>query len=535
MIEERADARRKTAARIIGELQGELGAALRGVCDDSRQVAAGQLYVAYRGDEYDGRDYIADAIARGAAAVLWESRRFAWWREWRVANCGVANARAVVGYVADEIYARPSREMSVAAVTGTNGKTTATYFIAQLMRCGGRRSAVVGTTGIGDVDGDKVDVGYTTPPPARLQRALRKLADAGFAAVAVEASSHGLRQGRLNGVLIRVAVFTRLGRDHLDYHRSARLYAAAKARLFKHPGLEAAVLNADDAFCRRLIPHLQKRGEKKRRGAARVLTYGRGDGCDLRLLKARAHGGGYDCALVYDGARYAARLAFGGDYNLDNFMGAALAATHMGMTMADVCAAAEGLRLPPGRMQRVLVDEEDEDEESSPAVFVDYAHTADALAAVLPSAREVARGRGGRLWVVFGCGGERDKRKRAAMGAAAARWADCVVVTDDNPRGEEAAAIRREILHGAALIRREIGRGGASAAKDVMEVGERGDAIARAVSEADANDVVLILGKGHETYQERGGDKIYFSDAEVAREQLRARNQPRAAKREARN
>ena len=476
------------------EQLARLGVRPSGVADDSRQVRPGDLFLAYPGDLADGRSYIADAIARGAAAVLWQAGGdFAWNPAWTVANLQTAGLRSLAGPLAHAVCGAPSERLSLIAVTGTNGKTTVTQFLAQALA---PRCAVIGTLGAG-FPGSLVETGFTTPEATTLMRLLASFADEGATACALEASSIGIEEGRLNGARVDVAVFTNFTRDHLDYHGSMEAYAAAKQRLFAWPGLRSAVINLDDEAGARMVA---------RTSARRVIAYGIGQG-DVRAEALAATASGQRFELVLPDGRTEVVTPLLGRYNVSNLLAVAAVLHDAGFVPAEVAHRLGTLVAPPGRMERVGGIGE-------PLVVIDYAHTPDALENVLVTLRGVAEARSGQLWALFGCGGDRDPGKRPEMGAVAARLADRVVVTSDNPRGEDPARIIAAILAGAT---------GATAEVD------RALAITRAVAEADARDVIVLAGKGHEAYQEAGGVRTPFSDIEQARRALEAR---RAGQRE---
>ena len=476
------------------EQLARLGVRPSGVADDSRQVRPGDLFLAYPGDLADGRSYIADAIARGAAAVLWQAGGdFAWNPAWTVANLQTAGLRSLAGPLAHAVCGAPSERLSLIAVTGTNGKTTVTQFLAQALA---PRCAVIGTLGAG-FPGSLVETGFTTPEATTLMRLLASFADEGATACALEASSIGIEEGRLNGARVDVAVFTNFTRDHLDYHGSMEAYAAAKQRLFAWPGLRSAVINLDDEAGPRMVA---------RTSARRVIAYGIGQG-DVRAEALAATASGQRFELVLPDGRTEVVTPLLGRYNVSNLLAVAAVLHDAGFVPAEVAHRLGTLVAPPGRMERVGGIGE-------PLVVIDYAHTPDALENVLVTLRGVAEARNGQLWALFGCGGDRDPGKRPEMGAVAARLADRVVVTSDNPRGEDPARIIAAILAGAT---------GATAEVD------RALAITRAVAEADARDVIVLAGKGHEAYQEAGGVRTPFSDIEQARRALEAR---RAGQRE---
>jgi UDP-N-acetylmuramoyl-L-alanyl-D-glutamate--2,6-diaminopimelate ligase len=459
-------------ARLAAE-----GAMIERLASDSRRCAPGVAFFAYPGEHADGRSHIGDAVGRRAAAVLWEAEGFAWRDEWRVPNVAVRGLKQRAGTLAHEFYGRPSEALWACGVTGTNGKTSCSQWLAALLGGRGEKCGVIGTLGTG-FPGALDASPNTTPDALELHRTLSGMRAAGARAVAMEVSSHGLAQGRVNGVRFACALFTNLSHDHLDYHGSMDAYAQAKARLFETPGLEAAVLNLDDEFGVALA----------RRLAGRVRTIG----YSLAPVEAAA-----DEKIVAD-AQW--RLPVLGRFNVSNALGVLGCLVARGVPLREGAELLRTLPPVPGRMQRVA---------DAPLVVVDYAHTPDALEKVLQALRPVAAERGGKLAVVFGAGGDRDPTKRAPMGAAAARFADRVVVTSDNPRGEEPLAIISQIEKGIP------GRHEVEA--------DRARAIAGVIAAADPNDVVLIAGKGHEDYQEIAGRRTPFSDAAVARAAVAAR------------
>ena len=456
------------------------GAMIERLTSDSRRCAPGSAFFAYPGEKADGRAYIADAVRRGASAVLWEAQDFGWQDDWRVPNVAVHGLKQRAGVLAADFYGRPSEHLWMCGVTGTNGKTSCTHWIAAALERCGARSAVIGTLGSG-FPGALEEAGNTTPDALELQATLKRLQTAGARAVAMEVSSHGLVQGRVNGVRFACALFTNLSHDHLDYHGSMQAYGEAKAELFEISGLQTAVLNLDDAFGVELA----------RRLAGRVRTIG----YSLRPLERAAT----DEFISVDPAMRTRQL---GRFNLSNVLGVLGCLAAYGVPLREALDLVAELPSVPGRMQAVG---------EWPLVVVDYAHTPDALEKVLDALRPVAEQRGGRLAVVFGAGGDRDPAKRPLMGAAAARGADRVLITSDNPRSEDPAAIIDAIAKGIS--------GAAPREPD------RRRAIERAVREAAPEDVVLIAGKGHERTQEIQGKRLPFSDQAVAQAALAMRGQ----------
>jgi UDP-N-acetylmuramoyl-L-alanyl-D-glutamate--2,6-diaminopimelate ligase len=469
---------------------------------DSRQVRPGDAFIAWPGAVRDGRAFVAGALEAGAAACLVEAEGaegfgFARRDDDRVAT--LAGLKAATGWVADAYFEQPSAHLAVVAVTGTNGKTSTAWWTAQALTALGRRCGVVGTLGIGVPPAALQSTGLTTPDPVMLQAAFRRFADEGFSACAIEASSIGIAEERLAGTRLAVAMFTNFTRDHLDYHGSMQAYWAAKRRLFAWPGLRAAVVNVDDPQGARLAAELD--------GTLDLWTVSAAGPARLAARDAGYADGGLQFHACEGAQAAAVRSTLIGDYNVLNLLVVLGALRALGVPLAAAAAAVPALQAVPGRMQRVGAGR------PGPDVVVDYAHTPDALEQVLRSLRPLAGARGGRLWCVFGCGGNRDATKRPLMGAIAARAADRAVVTSDNPRQEDPRVIVEQIVAGLDAAGR--------AATDVVV--DRRAAIAHALGEAAEADVVLIAGKGHEDYQEIAGVRHPFSDADEARRALEQR------------
>jgi len=485
-------------AASIAELLGpEAGTAVvHGIVDDSRKVRAGDLYCACPGARHDGRDYIADALDRGAAAVAFESGD-GWLPavSTAVPLVPVAGLHGQLGAIAARFYHYPGRHLRVVGITGTNGKTSVSQLLAAMLNALGERCAAIGTLGYG-FPPELTSTGYTTPDAISLQAILYDLLAGGARAVALEASSHGLQQGRLGDTPVQTAVFTNLTRDHLDYHGDFAAYGAAKASLFHRRGLQTAVMNIDDPFGAELAAGLDPAV-----ACVTVSLYDRGADIHCRSAGFETHG---VRAVVHtpwgDGELVSSLL---GDFNLANLLAVIGVACSAGHALPAVLRAVRGLQPVEGRLQVV--------HDSEPMVVVDYAHTPDALAKALAACR---RHTAGRLWLVFGCGGDRDRGKRPQMGAVAASGADCVVVTSDNPRNEDPQRIIAEVLGGMGAM------SGA-----VVEV-DRAAAIRLAVQGAAPGDCVLVAGKGHEDYQEIGGRRLPFKDSEQVRTALAARVAP---------
>ena len=472
------------------ELLGRLSAPISRISSDSRRLGPGDAFAAYPGAHRDGRAYIPDAIARGAGAILWETQGFHWNRAWKLPHLPIDELKAKLGFIADAVYGHPSHDLWMVGVTGTNGKTSCAHWIAAGLDAAGRRAAVLGTLGNGLI-GALESGANTTPDAALLQQMLADYRAAGAQAAVMEVSSHGIDQGRVNGVAFDVALFTNLSRDHLDYHTTMAAYGAAKAKLFAWPGLRVGVINADDAFGQSLLDSARGHGHK-------VLSYGFGaaDVVGSGLTSLPAGGLAFTVETPWGKGRITTPLV--GAFNAANLLGVLGVLLVSGVAFEPALAILAGVEAPPGRMQRLGGGDR-------PLVVIDYAHTPDALDKVLTALRP-AVGEGSELICLFGAGGERDRGKRPEMGRLAARLADRVLVTSDNPRGEDPAAIASEIVHGI----RDTGNRRYSVELD------RAIAIASAIGEAGRGDIVLLAGKGHETYQESNGARLPFSDAEHA-------------------
>ncbi|GHD64807.1 UDP-N-acetylmuramoyl-L-alanyl-D-glutamate--2,6-diaminopimelate ligase [Jeongeupia chitinilytica] len=474
-------------------------AAGREVVADSRKVRPGDVFLAFQGEYADGRRYIDAAIAAGAGAVLWESDDtdgdgFVWQPQWTVPNLGVPQLRAQAGIVASHLLGHPSAAQTVVGITGTNGKTSIANWLGQAFTRLGFPTGVLGTLGNGVYPALESST-HTTLDPVALQHWLARFRDAGAAHVAMEVSSHGLAQARAHGVAFDIAVFTNLTRDHLDYHGTLEAYGAEKAKLFVWQGLKAAVINADDAFGRTLLATTT---------APRVLSYGI-DAGDIRATRIEATLDGLVLDVVTPAGGATIRSSLVGRFNAYNLLaclGVLLAAD---VALVQAVAALEAIESAPGRMQRLGGVRQ-------PLVVVDYAHTPDALDKALTTLREAMPARS-RLYCVFGCGGDRDRGKRPLMGEIACRLADATVITSDNPRSEPPQQIIDDIVAGVA------GVDGSGLANYSIE-SDRTRAITATIDLAGAGDVVLIAGKGHETYQEIRGVRHHFDDVEVARAAL---------------
>ena len=500
-----------SAARSLHALLADPGAPraapdlpIRALRCDSREVEPGDLFFARAGARVDARRFIDEACEAGAAAVVYEGEgearrhpRGAW-------LLPVGDLPACLGRAASRFHGHPSRAMQVVGVTGTNGKTSLTHFVAQaLARIHGTPShcAVLGTLGYGPLD-RLAPAPLTTPDPLTLHRRLAELRSAGVRQVAMEASSHALAQGRVAGVAFTTAAFTNLSRDHLDYHRDMAAYARSKRRLFESEGLRFAVLNLDDAFGRRLrreVPaSLRVLGHRLTdAGDGAAGTPHSGPAPEIVGRVARRDASGLVLRVHGPGGTGVLRSPLLGRFNARNLLGALAVLLSLDVALDAACRALSEVRPVRGRMQCLGGGER------APLVVVDYAHTPDALENALRALREHSRG---RLWCVFGCGGDRDRGKRPRMGAVASALADSLVITDDNPRGEDGGRIIEDI------------RAGVERAGPITVERDRLAALRFAVEHAANEDVVLVAGKGHETWQEVGGVRRPFNDAaEVAR------------------
>jgi len=472
-------------------VEGDDRVAVRGVRHDSRAVVPGDLFCARSGGRVDGASFAAAAVAKGAVAILAEHG--AALPAVTVPVLRVADVRRALGAAAELVYGYPSRALALVGVTGTNGKTTTTLLLEHALRALGARPGRLGTLGF--AFGDEADEGtLTTPEADDVSRALRSVVDRGGTHFVMEVSSHALSLARADALRFRVAAFTNLTQDHLDFYPSMREYGAAKARLFTELAPAHSVINVDDAFgleLARAVP-----------GGA--LTTGRSEAATLRVLESTVDARGVAARLrAPSGVEVTLTSRLIGEHNLENLSTALGVLLALGFAPADAARALETAPPAPGRLERCDAEGDDV------AVLVDYAHTPDALERVLAALRRVSSG---ELVCVFGCGGDRDPKKRPRMGSAAARGADRVILTSDNPRSEDPSAIARDVQPGL--------REGAAVATVELD---RTRAIESAISSAPAGAVVLVAGKGHETYQIVGSEKLPFDDRVVARRALAAR------------
>ncbi len=496
-----------TPEQIVDWLRAHAPAAE--LSSDSRSIAAGDVFFAYPGDEADGRRFIDDAIERGAAAIVCEAAGLAWHGPADIPVLAVADLKACVGLVAGLWYGQAAPALFTVAITGTNGKTSCSQWLAAALSRLTGPCAVIGTLGTGLFRRGSVDqlaeTGYTTPDAILLQRRLRDLRLAGATALAIEASSIGLDQGRLNGLPVRTALFTNFTRDHLDYHGDMATYEAAKTRLFDQPGLQHAVLNLDDAMGLRLLTYLQHSAPQMALTGYTLAATADADAPPagttvLRAVDIRSSHAGTSFQLMTPDGTMLVRTRLVGRFNVSNVLGIIGVLMGQGHALRAIVDAVEALTSVPGRMQQF-------GGQDAPLVVIDYAHTPDALEKTLAALRPAAEQRHGKLWCVFGCGGDRDPGKRPQMGLAALA-ADQIIVTSDNPRSEAAADIIAQILLGTEP------QDGGHATPQVVE--DRAAAILWAVRHAANADVILVAGKGHENYQEIRGKRLPFLDADHA-------------------
>ena len=454
---------------------------LRGLAYDVRAVEEGSLFFCIPGMRADGHDFAAEAVQRGAVALVVE-RPLAL----DVPQLVVASARAAMAEAADIFFGEPTRELQLAGVTGTNGKTTTCFLVYEILAAAGRRPGLVGTVE-SRVGGKPRKLARTTPEAIDLQRLFREMLDAGDRSCVIEASSHAIELHRLDRARFTALAFTNLSQDHLDFHGTMEDYFAAKRRLFISGDETPAAINIDDAFGRRLAADLRALGQEN------VFTFGRAPDADLRPDEIELGAEGTRIRL----GELELRSPLLGAFNAENLLTAAALARLLGVDDASIAAGIAALKGVPGRFELV-------DRGQPFTVVVDYAHTPDALSRVLTAARELARG---KLICVFGCGGDRDREKRPLMGEIAAALSDVAIVTSDNPRSEEPQAIVGEILEGLE--------------RETVEVElDRRAAIGQALAQAGEGDVVVIAGKGHEQGQEIGGRVLPFDDRVVAAELL---------------
>jgi UDP-N-acetylmuramoyl-L-alanyl-D-glutamate--2,6-diaminopimelate ligase len=444
---------------------------------DSRLVKPGSLFFAYPGDQTDGRDYIGNACEAGAVAILCEAQGFTKSDHWPdVPIFTVANLQSKVGVLAHHFYRQPSEEMQVFGVTGTNGKTTCCYLLAQALNQLGLEVAMIGTIGLGKLTELQTNT-HTTPDPIAVHRLLALWRDQGVTQVCMEVSSHALVQSRVAGVQFFCALFTNLSHDHLDYHGDMQAYGAAKLLLFTDYPSELVITNADDELGARIIDVAD---------SGFISSYGE-DG-DVCLAEIELSATGMSLFIEANGVDLELQTSLVGKVNIPNILLLVTTLLSLSTSIEDIQSIVSKLQPAPGRMELYS-------HAARPRVVVDYAHTPDALEKALLSVREHCQG---ELWCVFGCGGDRDRTKRSVMGAVADKYADRVIVTNDNPRSEDPQAIAQQIIAGIK--------------GDALVVLDRFEAIRTAIDQAKPADWVLVAGKGHETTQQIGDQYLDFSD-----------------------
>ncbi|UTF59640.1 UDP-N-acetylmuramoyl-L-alanyl-D-glutamate--2,6-diaminopimelate ligase [Gilvimarinus sp. DA14] len=491
-----------SAAINLGELVNQTDAAWASVCvsgmtSDSRHVRSGDVFVALQGARVNGAEFIDDAVEAGAVAILSDSEAsLSYAGETPVVR--VKSLHKNLSEIAGRFYSDPSAAMDIIGITGTNGKTTTALLAAQLLQKLGRKAAVMGTLGFGLLEHELTATGFTTPDAITTQRALALLREQGADTLTMEVSSHALAQHRARHVAMRTGVFTNLSHDHLDFHGDLKAYGKAKARLLKARGLQHAVINRDDPWCKSLL--------KKAGDLSRVLSYSLTSAkADVRFESIEYLVDGIHARVNVHGEQAQIRSKLVGDFNASNLLAVIAIAYLRGFSLTDICAQIEVLTPAPGRMEQVRIAPEQDIQ-----VVVDYAHTPDALVKAL---RALRRHTEGSIWCVFGCGGDRDPDKRPVMGRVAEKSADYVLVTNDNPRSEDPAEIASQIVRGMHNPER------------CLIIPERDKAIALAVQQAAAGDAVLLAGKGHEQVQSFAERDLPFSDVEQAIMALQIRQQ----------
>jgi UDP-N-acetylmuramoyl-L-alanyl-D-glutamate--2,6-diaminopimelate ligase len=478
------------SATPVRQIIGPLDRTIENIAYDSRRVQKNGLFVALRGERFDGHDFIEQAIEKGASVIVAEREQKHPRATWVV----VESTRAALADLSADFYRFPARKLKLAGVTGTNGKTTTTFLIQHICEKTGMRCGLIGT--VRYQIGDRVlPAGRTTPESLDLQELLAQIANAGCRAAAVEVSSHALAQDRTRGLEWDVAVFTNLTQDHLDFHRTMKNYFESKAKLFTQLALQpkkrkpVAIVNIDDRYGEQLLGRIDKN--------ISIITYGMGARADFRASNYRMEFGGTSYQLDARGKSYLVRIPLIGRFNVANSLAALAAANALGIGVREAVVSLGKSPQVPGRLEMVPAKRQFQ-------VFVDYAHTPDALLNVLKTLRDLEPR---RLIVVFGCGGDRDREKRPLMAQVADRNADYAIITSDNPRKEDPAAIISQIEKGFRSHHYE-------------RIVDRAEAIARAIALAQPRDIVLIAGKGHETYQEFVDHTVPFDDIQVARRAL---------------
>lgn len=482
-----------TLGQILPDLslQGWRDRQVGPLVQDSREIKLGDTFIALSGYQLDGARFIESAVNNGATLILIDGASESVVTHSRgVLKVAVPHLREQLSAIAGRWYGAPSASMQMVAITGTNGKTTCSHWLAQVLDSEQQPAASIGTLGYGMAGQEPVETGFTSPDPLMTQRILAELKLAGAQSVVMEASSHALDQGRAAAVEFDVAVFTNIGRDHLDYHGDLDAYINAKATLMTFNSLKAAVINIDDHYASRFIAALAP--------SVKLLTYGLDSAADFYCDSLKYHAAGISATLHSPEGSYDLSLTVWGEFNVRNVLAVIASAYALGQNVADVVAKLESLLPVPGRLQPVAGA-------GDIAVLVDFAHTGDALESVLQALRLHTTG---RVWCVFGCGGDRDKGKRPLMAATAEALADEIVVTSDNPRSEDPAEIIANIM---------VGFSDESVAAQRID---RAEAIEYAITHAESGDCVLLAGKGHENYQLIRDQRLPFSDLAVAKSAL---------------
>ena len=461
-----------------------------GLQNDSRKVKPGYLFLAYPGMAADGRLFIKQAVNAGAVAILYDSEDVPQGCELPsdIFCAPISQLGKKLAAIASRFYDYPAQMLSVTGITGTNGKTTIGYQLAQAYELLGQKAAYIGTLGQGDVRALQPLLN-TTPDALCLQQLLNEYRKNGVQQVCMEVSSHALSQGRADEIGFIGAVFTNLTLDHLDYHQTMEAYAEAKAKLFEMPMLKWAVINHDDSYAQKMIEKLVS--------SCRKITYGLHEDCDVRAINWQINMFGSEIEIVSPWGHHQIRVNLLGKFNIYNSLAVFASLLAQGIEPENVVAVMSKLKPSPGRMEVVV---------QKPCVIVDFAHTPDALENALSTLQQLKIG---RLGVVFGCGGDRDKTKRPIMGKIASQYADFVIVTSDNPRTEEPAQIVEEVAQGLLPT------------TQALKITNREEAIQKALNMADSQDIILIAGKGHESYQEIGTKRFDFSDQDVVRRLLK--------------
>ena len=460
---------------------------LSDISNDSRHVKKNSIFLAYPGIHTDGRKYIAEALKKGAKAIVYEKKNFTWQQSWDASHYGINDLKNNEGEIAHIFFKKPSKELLTIGITGTNGKTTCAYWISEIQNLLGKKTGLIGTLGYG-YKKLKPHV-YTTPDAIFNHRILKEFKTEKIKSVVMEVSSHALSQGRVNGILFDVAVFTNLSRDHLDYHLNFKNYFDAKKKLFHFPSLKVAVINIDDAYGKKLKLSLVQNKTK-------VITYGIQNG-DIRASHIEYSLSSTTFQLITKKETYKVKAPIVGEFNVYNLLAVISGLVGSGLPIQKVIKQVSHISQVPGRMERLGT-------KLTPQVFIDYAHTPDALKKALRTLKDQTEG---KLVCVFGCGGDRDKGKRKEMAEAASDLADTNFITSDNPRSESPKKIISEIsrsMSGAYKI--EI---------------DRHKAIFKAIEQAKKQDIILIAGKGHETYQEINGVRYPFSDKKYVKKALK--------------